>query len=254
MSSSTAPIAIPRGSSVNHPDRDQHDGSSIPYPPPFKLQTRRGSRSAPDPWALGPLSSIGGDQTATNSSSPQAAATTSSTPATPGATNSLSASMAAASSSLSGNTANPLQSSGASRLTIVRVHDENTNAVDAGDMSDGTPSSFGATAATASAAAASGVARPGRSNSWGSNYSNGSNTSGPVPARSHSPGAARRPGGMFNQATSSSFGILPLFKHSADVYLSSLLLLSFPIRSLLTPPLGLMSRCLPHGLCNRQGG
>lgn len=111
--------------------------------------------------------------------------------------------MAAASAALSGPPS-PFQSSGASRLTIVRVHDDNNsssnaNAVDAGDMSDGTPSSFGVTAVSGSGGAGSGVARPGRSNSWGSNYSSGSNASGhaPTPARSHSPGAARRPGGTF---------------------------------------------------------
>lgn len=76
-----------------------------------------------------------------------------------------------------------IPSSSASRITIVRVHDDNGgSALADGDAPlDGSPSSYGSS-------------RPGRSNSWGSLHSaSGSSTN--VNTRSNSPGAARRPGG-----------------------------------------------------------
>jgi hypothetical protein len=179
---STPPMAIPRGSFSAHAatnDREQ----TLPQQPPLRLQTRRGSRSAPDPWALGPLTSssmaVGGPDNISAASGVGATGTSGyHTPA-----------------SSVGATAT-IPSTSASRITIVRVHDDSKNdsAVDAADPSDGTPSSFGATNASP---------RPGRSNSWGSNYSPSSNQS---PGRSHSPGGGRRFGGAsFSFVTFRSF-------------------------------------------------
>ena len=176
----TPPIAIPRGSGSGRAtpaatinDREQ----TMSQQPPFRLQTRRGSRSAPDPWALGPLTSP-----STTANGPDNSSTTG---AAGGAAGSNGHPTPA--SSLGATTAT-IPSTTASRITIVRVHDDLNSRPDsvvdfAADVSDGTPSSYGATNPSA---------RPGRSNSWGSNYSNSGNVS---PGRSHSPGGGRRFGG-----------------------------------------------------------
>lgn len=224
MSSSTPPIAIPKGSSSGHPsttmpssaagaaaasDRDHlHEGGHhLSQQPPLKLQTRRGSRSAPDPWALGPLSSpsmsslMAADHASSTSGYPNTAS---------GPNPTASTSNPATTGHITGSISFP--SSGASRLTIVRVHDDNADGAPGngggggGDLSDGIAASFGVNPVIGS-----GTPRPGRSNSWGSNYSSGSNASAGVTSgagtaggggsgpgsRSHSPGGTRRPGGMF---------------------------------------------------------
>lgn len=179
----TPPIAIPRGSesrratpaATTNNDREQ----TMSQQPPFRLQTRRGSRSAPDPWALGPLTS-----SSTTANGPDNSPTTA---ATGGATGSNGHPTPA--SSLGAATTN-IPSTSASRITIVRVHDDFNSRPDSftdspADLSDGPSSSYGATNAGT---------RPGRSNSWGSNYSNSGNVS---PGRSHSPGGRRFGGTIF---------------------------------------------------------
>ncbi|KAF8315430.1 hypothetical protein DL93DRAFT_909161 [Clavulina sp. PMI_390] len=221
MTSTSSPITIPKESMAhtsNAPispalapssssdralsDRDREMTSTIPGPPPipFKLHTRRGSRSAPDPWALGPLTS-----TSAHDHSSPANSTNVGGAFSPPAVPSPGPGSGVASSNHSTPTGGlpiPIPSSGASRITIVRVHDRE-DSIDAGDMSDGTPSSFGVTAAPP---------RPGRSNSWGSNYSSGSNASGVAvpssgPNRSHSP--ARRPGSESENANIVQISFLP---------------------------------------------
>lgn len=213
-STQTAPILIP--SQRGTPTHESPNVNPIP-----RLQTRRGSRSAPDPWSLGPLSSSvsasGGsvDNTVAGTYGPG----TFTLGGGGGGNPQGSASPANSSPHVGTMPSSALPSSTASRITIVRVHQDGTaspSSAIADDHSHYQPythdgSSLGGTPVRGGGPHGYHVdlaqqevnSRPGRSSSWGSVHSaasagsaGGPRPGGPNSGRSHSPGASRRPGGV----------------------------------------------------------
>lgn len=136
--------------------------------PTVRLSTRRGSMAAPDPWSLNQQQQQ--QQQQQHQSGPYQQ-------------------QSSDASHSAGGISFP--SSSASRITIVRVPDGA-----ASPQPEDQPN-FGV--GVGPGPGPGGSSRPGRSNSWGSNYSNNSNTSAPAHPRNASPGGStRRAGGMFH--------------------------------------------------------